>query len=65
MGLQVPSLDTLANVAASLEIKLWELFQFGHLAAAKEVQDELRKLIRELDEGKLRLVMKVVQSMAR
>jgi transcriptional regulator with XRE-family HTH domain len=65
VGQQSSSIETLARLARALEVELWELFDFGHAGTVKELQEALRKLMRELDEEKLRLAVKVVRAVAR
>ena len=65
VGDQNPSIDTLARLARALEIDLWELFDFGHEGTLKELQETVRRLVRESDEDTLRLAVKVIRAIVR
>ena len=65
VGEQSPSIDTLGRLATALDVELWELFDFGHEGTQKELQNTMRKLVRESDEGKLRLAVKVFRAVVR
>jgi|SRR5579884_661097 transcriptional regulator with XRE-family HTH domain len=65
VGQQSPSIEMLTRLARALNVEMWELFDFGHVGTMKELQETLSKLIRELDEEKLRLVVKVIRAFVR
>ena len=62
VGQQSASLETLARVAEVLDIELCEFFDFGHHAAPQVVRRTLQKLVREADDEKLRLALKVFRA---
>ena len=64
VGQQSPSIETLENLAQGLDVELWELFDFGHEGTARELQERLKKLVRGMDEDKLRLTVKVIRALA-
>jgi transcriptional regulator with XRE-family HTH domain len=65
VGLQSPSIETLAKLAKALNVDLSELCDSSHQGTVKDLHNTLRSLIREADEQKLRLVVKVVRAMVR
>lgn len=65
VGLQSASIETLANLAKALNVDLSELCDSAHQGTVRELHHTLRNLIREADEQKLRLVVKVVRAMVR
>ncbi|GKS59797.1 hypothetical protein YTPLAS18_33240 [Nitrospira sp.] len=64
-GYQSPSVETLARLADSLEVELWELFQFGDGDTVKELREAVRKVAQEGDEKQLRLALKVLRAVVR
>ena len=64
-GHQSPSVETMAKLAEALHVELWELFDFGHQGTVKEVRKRLQNLIRESDEHKQRLALKLLQALLR
>jgi len=65
VGLQSPSIETLAKLAQALDVDFSELCDAGHQGTLKDLHHTLRTLISEADEQKLRLVVKVVRAMVR
>lgn len=65
VGKQNPSIDTLVKIAKALTIEVWELYDFTPHGTVKELKTVARKLLDELDEQKLRLVIKIVRAIAR
>jgi transcriptional regulator with XRE-family HTH domain len=65
VGKQTPSIDTLVKIAKGLSIEVWELYDFAPHGTVKELKAAARKLLDELDEQKLRLVIKIVRAIAR
>ncbi len=64
-GVANPTLDMLIKLTDALEIEMWELFDFGHEVSQRELQEVLKGFAGELDEEKLRLVVKIVRAMLR
>lgn len=65
VGQQTPSLETLGRLADELGLELWELFDFGHHGRPKELRGLVHKMLRESDEAKLRLAVKVFRAILR
>lgn len=64
-GHQSPSVDTLAKLAESLEVEVWELFDFGQPETVKDLREAVRKVTQGTDEGQLRLALKVFRAVVR
>lgn len=62
VGQQSASIETLARIAHALEVELRDLFEFGHQATSQEIRANLRKMIQETDEERLRMIFKVWQA---
>ncbi|MBI5893835.1 MAG: helix-turn-helix transcriptional regulator [Deltaproteobacteria bacterium] len=60
-----PTLDMLIKLAHALEVEMWEIFDFGHEVNVKELRDAMSKLLKETDEEKLRLALKILRAVAR
>ena len=57
------SIETLAKIAAGLDIPLTELLRFEHEAGTgKDVAREIRKLLNDMDEDQLRLTLKLLRA---
>ncbi len=55
----------LAKLADSLEVELWELFNFGPPGTLMDLRKTVRKLAQEADEARLRVALKVFQAVVR
>jgi len=64
-GVANPSLALLIRLAKTLEVELWELFDYGHEVSATELKKTLSQLTKELDEERLKAVVKVVRALVR
>ncbi len=64
-GRQSPSVEMLAKLADSLEVELWELFNFGPPGTLMDLRKTVRKLAQEADEARLRVALKVFQAVVR
>ncbi len=49
----------------ALEVEMWEIFDFGHEVSIKELREAMNKLLKETDEQKLRLALKILRAVAR
>jgi transcriptional regulator with XRE-family HTH domain len=62
VGKSYPSLETVEKIADALQVEIKELFNFSHLEAGATQVQTIENLLTGLDEGKLRLVFKVINS---
>lgn len=60
-----PSMDTLENIARSLDVEIRDLFEFEHHVKGKELKDKLKRLIEEADENQLKLILKISRAIVR
>lgn len=61
-----PSLDTLERLANALKVELKDFFEFAHEArGSKELREILSGMLKEADEEKLRLLVKIVRAVIR
>jgi len=44
---------------------MWEVFDFGHEVNIKELRETMNRLLKETDEEKLRLAVKILRAAAR
>ena len=65
VGKSYPSLDTLEKIAKALNVEIKDLFEFMHLSRSKELTDNISKLLKEADEGELRLLFKLISAVLR
>jgi len=64
-GHQSPSVEMLAKLADTLEVELWEFFDFGQPGTVKELRETIRKVAQGADEEQLRLALKVFRAVVR
>ncbi len=66
VGRGFPSLDTLERLADTLQIDIKDLFEFSHKARSqRELKETLNSLLKEADEERLRLVVKIAKAVVR
>lgn len=66
MGQHFPSIDTLDRLANALKVDLKDFFEFAHEArSSRELREILSGLLKEADEEKLRLLVKIVRAVIR
>lgn len=64
-GKENPTLDMLIKLADALKVEMWEVFDFGHGASIKELREAMNRLLKETDEEKIRLAVKILRAVAR
>lgn len=64
-GKENPTLDMLIKLARALGTEMWEIFDFGHEVGLKEMKDTMNKLLKESEEEKLRLAIKILRAVIR
>lgn len=64
-GKENPTFDMLVKFTEALGLEMWEIFDFGHEVGLKEMRDAMNKLLKEADEEKLRLVIKILRAVVR
>lgn len=66
VGGSYPSLDTLERLASALQMELSVFFEFRHkVKSSRELKEIINELIKDADEEKLRLVVKVLRGVLR
>ena len=60
-----PTLNMLIKIAKALEVEMWEIFDFGHEVSPMELRGILKRFADEIDEEKLRFVVKIVKAVVR
>jgi len=66
MGQHFPSIDTLDKLANALKVEVKDFFEFAHEArSSRELREILSGLLKETDEEKLRLLVKIVRAVIR
>lgn len=66
MGQHFPSFDILTKLANALNVEIKDFFEFAHEAKnVKELKETISKLLKETDEEKLRLVVKILRGVLR
>lgn len=64
-GTENPTLDMFIKLAHALDVEMWEMFDFGHVANQKELKDAIQAFSKTTDEPTLRLALKVIRAIAR
>lgn len=65
VGNSYPSLDTLEKIAQALGVEIKDIFEFAHETRSQEVKKNIINLIKEADDSKLKLILKVVKAIVR
>ena len=55
----------LIKFSDALKIEMWEMFDFGHEVNIKELREAMNRFLKELDEEKLRLAVKILRAVTR
>lgn len=55
----------LIKLANALEVEMWEIFDFGHEVGQKELKKTMSRFMKELNEDKLRMAVKVLRAVVR
>lgn len=64
-GTENPTMDMLIKLANALEVEMWEMFDFGHEVGQKELKETMNRFLKELDEDKLRIAVKLLRAVVR
>ncbi len=64
-GKENPTLDMLIKMSKSLQVEMWELFDFGHEVSSKELKVIMKQLATELDKDKLQIAVKILRAVVR
>ena len=64
-GTENPTLDMLIKLSNALEVEMWEMFDFGHVASQKELKQAIQDFSRTADEPALRLALKILRAVVR
>ena len=64
-GTENPTLDMLIKLSNALEVEMWEMFDFGHVASQKELKQTIQNFSRTADESTLRLALKLIRAVSR
>ena len=64
-GTENPTLDMLIKLSNALEVEMWEMFDFGHVASQKELKQTIQDFSRTADESTLRLALKLIRAVSR
>lgn len=65
VGRSSPSLETIENIASTLEVELKDLFDYMHLDPERVAPKELGKSLEEIDETSRKLLYRIARLMAR
>ena len=64
-GTENPTLDMLIKLSNALEVEMWEIFDFGHVAGHKELKESIQSFAKTSDEPTLRLALKLIRAVSR
>lgn len=65
-GRSFPSLDTLEKLANALQVEVKDFFEFAHKAKnTKELKEIISNLLKEADDERLKLAVKVLRALMR
>lgn len=62
VGNSYPSMDTLADIAAALQVEMKEFFDFEHRNSTKELAQSIVRMTRNASEEQIRLIYKLVRA---
>jgi len=63
-GKSAPSLDTLEAIAKHLQVEMKDLFDFQHLVAEEQVEDQALSLLGLMDEKTKRVAIRILRTLA-
>lgn len=64
-GTENPTLDMLIKLSNALEVEMWEMFDFGHVANHKELKESIQSFVKNSNESTLRLALKILRAVVR
>lgn len=64
-GVENPTLDLFIKLSRALEVEMWEMFDFGHVAGPKELKETIQSFAKSADESTLRLASKIIRAVSR
>jgi transcriptional regulator with XRE-family HTH domain len=64
-GKENPTLDMLIKLSNALDVEMWEIFDFGHVAERKTLKESLQFFLKTANEPTLRLALKIIGAVAR
>lgn len=66
MGQQFPSINVITKLANALQVELKDFFEFAHeVRNTKELKEIINGLLKEMDEERLRIAVKVLRALVR
>lgn len=66
MGQQFPSINVITKLANALQVESKDFFEFAHeVRNTKELKEIINGLLKETDEERLRIAVKVLRALAR
>ena len=66
MGQQFPSINVITKLANALQVELKDFFEFAHeVRNTKELKEIISVLLKETDEERLRIAVKVLRALVR
>ncbi len=66
MGQQFPSINVITKLANALQVELKDFFEFAHeVRNTKELKEIINGLLKETDEERLRIAVKVLRALVR
>lgn len=64
-GTENPTLEMLIKISRALGVEMRETFDFGHEESLRELKEFMIEFIRESDEEKIRLTVKILRAISR
>lgn len=55
----------LIKLSQAIEVEMWEMFDFGHVASQKEIKESIQNFSKSADETALRLALKIIRGITR
>jgi len=62
VGKSYPSLDAVERIAKALGVEMKDLFEFMHQVGSKELSEDIHRLLKDADEERLRLILKIIRA---
>lgn len=64
-GKENPTFDLLIKLSEALGAEMWEMFDYGHEVAPKELREALKKYAKELTDEQLKSAVRILKALVR
>jgi len=64
-GKENPTFEKLMKYSDVLQVEMWELLDFQHEVSPRELKELIGNLLKEIDDEKLKLITRIIRTVAR